>query len=282
MAAPAQADFSHLYPLLHESVHALASSPWMYLLHSVSVAYTLRKTLGKTAGEPALRGVFRHCLVSLGGSSLAAILTARPIPILLSNTTLPLYILGHVLIWHLPLIYPFLSASSLLIDPLFLFLDGFVRAWALTANLNGFRNHPSYGTHAQATLLGQVLLGIVSLTAGGLMWKWAGGMKRFEYPGWDFTVIGAVVGAYVLAVNEYEMGWGAGWDMQKRYGKLVGVPHRLSEGDMRVLAGLVMGLGFVIGRIVPLTLTSGTPRSTRPPQPASALTVPAARPAKTL
>ncbi|KND00153.1 uncharacterized protein SPPG_04494 [Spizellomyces punctatus DAOM BR117] len=247
-------DLTYLWPVVHDAVHQFASSPLLPLIHAVGVAYHLRKAFPPQKDEPFLQGFLRHILVALGGGTLAAILTARPVPILLSNSLLPLYTLGHIAVFYTPFVYTILRAIYFTFEPLWIVTDAFARSWALCYGLDGFRAHPTYGAVAREAIIGQLALGVVSVTAGGIMFKWFTGIKRYHYPGWNFSVVILATTFYVAFVNE-ELKAAAVEHIRPLsvYGKKVGVPEVLGSGDMRIICGLVMAVGFLLGEMVPVS-----------------------------
>lgn len=266
-----QREFTYIWPLLHDSFHQFAASAYLPLLHSIGVAvrvyfghasyifflrfrcqYHLRKAF-LIEKQPFLQSFFSFILVALGGSFVAAVVTARPLPVLLNNSLLPIYTLGFLIVVYFPLTYTLLRSISFVWEPVFLVIDSVCRAWALSYGLDAFRNHGVYGQISRDAVVGQLIVGVLSVSAGGILYKWLLGINRFEWPGWDFSVIIMATTIYVSHSNGF---FDAELHHLAAYGRALGLPNRLSGGDVRVLLALAIAVGFLVGSYLPGSLHS--------------------------
>ena len=131
--------------------------------------------------------------------SVAAILTARPVPILASNVILPIYLAGYVSVNYIPGTHGLLRRLGPVWDAIFACLDGAARAWSMCAGLDAFRVHPNYGHLSKDAVVGQFIVGVLSVTAGGIALKWSWGIKRWQVWNWDFGIVCLVRLKEVLA-----------------------------------------------------------------------------------
>ncbi|KAJ3156570.1 ADP-ribosylation factor protein 3 [Geranomyces variabilis] len=192
-----------------------------------------------------------HLLVALGGGTIVASLTARPVPILTSNLVLPLYIAGYLLVNYVPGIYAFLRALGPVWNVAFAALDGSSRTWAMCAGLDAFRAHSGYGHLSKDAIIGQLIVGVLSVTAGGIALKWGWGFSRWKWPGWDFGVVCFVAAVYV-AYSDATHGLGSLLRIQLRpfapYQKEIGMRDELSHAEVRTACAVLMTIGFLLGQ----------------------------------
>ncbi|KAI8907050.1 hypothetical protein DFJ77DRAFT_188047 [Powellomyces hirtus] len=261
------------WPLLHDGLHAFAATPFLALLHSIGIAYSLRKAFPQARNEPFLKGLLSHLLVALGGGTVAAFLTARPLPILTSNLVLPIYVSGYLLINHVCAIYCVLNAVSPLWDMAFAGLDGASRAWALCNGLDSFRAHVNYGHLSKDAVVGQFVLGVLSITAGGILFKWFNGIRRWQWPGWDFGVVCVITALYV-AYGDSTHGLGSHLRTQLKplahVQKAIGMNDVLDHAEVRTLCAALMAAGFLAGQWINLasSMVASQPRiKARPVKP---------------
>ncbi|KAI8822863.1 uncharacterized protein EV422DRAFT_381522 [Fimicolochytrium jonesii] len=250
------------FSILHDGLHDFAPSWQLPVLHSIVVAYNMRKRFTKPE-HTFIQKILAHLLVALGGGTLSALLTARPVPLFTSNTLLPLYLTGHLLIHYTPFLFPLLTALSPLWEPLAAIIDAASRTWALTHGLDAFRAHVQYAHLSRDAIVGQFALGVVSVTAGGIIYKWsASPVGRYTWPGWDFGVVCFVTGVYVaywdsstLGVGKAAGGWVGPW--VREYGGVVGLPYSVTGAEMRTVCMALMAVGFLAGVWAPVVAGGG-------------------------
>ncbi|KAJ3146055.1 hypothetical protein HDU86_000554 [Geranomyces michiganensis] len=240
------------WPLFHDGLHAFAATPLLAFLHAVGVAFSLKKSFPYPWDRlPFLQGLLSHLLVALGGGTIVATLTARPVPILTSNLVLPLYTAGYLLVNYVPGVYPLLRKLGVVWGAVFAALDGSSRAWAMCAGLDAFRSHANYGHLSKDAVVGQLVVGVLSVTAGGIALKWGWGYGRWTWPGWDFGVVCAVTAGYV-AYGDVSHGLGSLLRIQLRplapYQKQIGMRDELSHAEVRTVCAVLMTIGFLIGQ----------------------------------
>ncbi|KAJ3049809.1 hypothetical protein HK097_009195, partial [Rhizophlyctis rosea] len=243
-------DMTFLWPILSETLQFISKSPWLVVIHSIHTAYSLRKAYPSLTAAPLLKSWLSHIFVSLGGGMTAAILTGRPNPALMNDLTIPIYTIGYILVFHFPYLYTLLRTLAPITEPILTLVDALSRAIAMTTGLDTFRNHPhpTYAALARTAYIGQAMLGTVSVTAGGIIYNWVNGVKPFEYPGWNFTVVMFASLVYVLGSHE-----GATRIVKGQLrpfwlsAKAVGVPEVFDLWDWKLLVAFVIVVGFAMG-----------------------------------
>ncbi|KAI9006075.1 hypothetical protein BC832DRAFT_556063 [Gaertneriomyces semiglobifer] len=243
-------DLSFLWPTVRREASQAIGHPVIGLVHSLWIAYSLKKAnLGPNG---PFRGLLAHLLVSLGGSTLACLITQRTPPILLSNFYIPIYTLGYVLI-NTPLVFSILSIFSFITEPVLMTVDAFTRAWTLSALVDSFISASPVHKEAQ---LGQILIGTIGITGGGVLYSYFSNnmAKMGSYPGWNFTVGASVATLYVICKDSY-LGSIAS-DYWKHtpvrphvlgLTKAIGMPKLLKDDDVRLLCALLLAGGFMLG-----------------------------------
>lgn len=88
----------------------------------------------------------------------------KPCSILLSNTTIPLYLSVFLIVSYAPLVATFLTKLSIIIDPILITADAIVRSFSLVNTVNAFET-----TVSSTSTLGAFIIGFVSITFGGVL-----------------------------------------------------------------------------------------------------------------
>ncbi|KAJ3292372.1 hypothetical protein HK104_005338 [Borealophlyctis nickersoniae] len=211
----------------------------------------------KTLSRAVILSFVTYLLAALGGGMLAAFLTGRPSPIL-SNLTIPVYTLGYLVVFRVPYIFTILRSLSPVTEPPLIMIDAMARATGMAAIIDSFRGQQNASYAAHESHVGQFILGTLGVTAGGIMITWIKGIRRFAYPGWDFTVVMLSTLIYASSGNERLRAWGA--EQVKPlmpYAKVIGVPRTFALEDWKVLCTLVMIVGFALKPGAPVRRTVG-------------------------
>ncbi|KAI9339796.1 hypothetical protein DFJ73DRAFT_961833 [Zopfochytrium polystomum] len=230
-------DPSFVWPLWHDGIKHLRSAYPLALpiIHAVFVSYVYRKHTPdallhpkrfdrRATLNPTLRGLLLVLLIGLGGGSTAAILTGRPLPIFLHPHTLLIYAGAFILTSPL---HSLLTLLAPLLAPIFDVVDALIRAQSLASTIDALRltlkQHSTKHHYTVDDLLIQTwLLATISVTAGGILWRWgfatvAAKKKRptggpidtsddgmdgaqshpFKYPGWDFNTVAVAAAVYL-------------------------------------------------------------------------------------
>jgi hypothetical protein len=117
-------------------------------------------------------------------------MTGTPFPSLLSPLLIPVHVCTFLLFYHVhPRVTQLARHSFTYTWPLLCAADCVLRSASIMRALLLFRSITHLGMQGQESLHGQVLIGTLAATGGGLMYRWAAGINRFHYPGYDFTVI---------------------------------------------------------------------------------------------
>ncbi|KAI8854626.1 hypothetical protein BC829DRAFT_379301 [Chytridium lagenaria] len=269
-------DLALAWPVWKDGVNALRASWLMSFIHAVYIGYAYRKMapVSEQVGPRSfLRGLFSTLLIGMGGGTIAAIISGKPVGWLLYNDYLPTYILGYLLVNQDPTdaIYTLLNTLQPLTDLIFDLVDSIVRGFALAWSIDQFRN--SDAPNAQTSFVGQFVIGVITITGGGITWKWLKG-GAFMYPGWDFSVIMGLAATYIfntatkecrevmegyvntvmIPMSPQEMFVGYVREVVvpklKMAGGVLGVPGVLSGEDWRYLLSALLLAGFLMRPVV--------------------------------
>jgi hypothetical protein len=193
------------------------------------------------------------------------------VPWLVSNELIPLYTLGYLVACHDPtdFFYSILRFFSPMTEYIFEFFDAIIRAYAMAGTLDYFQSLSP--KHANA-IIGQIIVGTISVTMGGILWKYTSGIPgaAFKYPGWDFSVVVAVTTLYVC-VSRNGAGYQQLWAMFKPLmverspqaliieyvekvalprvldlAGLMGVPETLTLDDWKLVCTALLLVGFLV------------------------------------
>ncbi|KAJ3332628.1 hypothetical protein HDU76_013583 [Blyttiomyces sp. JEL0837] len=260
------------WPIWHDGVHALrANSLLLSFVHALYIAYSYRKNTPKalqTGKHAFTRGLIIHLVTALGGGTTAAIITGRPVPWLLSNDLLPIYILGYFTMTLFPMDLLFVISRS--ISPVseltFDLVDAIIRAYSMASTIDHFKStngtvasyikSTSSGLNPSTLIWPQLVVGVVSVTMGGIYWKWflagvvpgvvnesstaVNSYPAFQYPGWDFNVIIVSTFTYIYGTGGYKT-INAYWKEAKAF-----------QGSSLMLAYLVHAVDFFWAEVYPV------------------------------
>ncbi|KAJ3060772.1 hypothetical protein HDU98_003265 [Podochytrium sp. JEL0797] len=241
------------------------------LLHAIYVGFLFRSSHSYQPNR-IIRSIFCCCLIGLGGGTLAAILTGKPVNWLLNNEDLLLYTTGYFLVNSNPYIYPLLKSIRPITEGLLDLVDAILRAQVLIK----FQSHLRH-LSPSTTTVPQILLGTLSVTGGGILYSWCFSPRhRFQYPGHDFSIVFLVNAFYAYTVSSTNrkalstllwstfpmqriqaMGYAghvtSGWKEAMagfaQACKVVGIPTsfvgKKGEVELRMLCALLMLVGFL-------------------------------------
>ncbi|KAJ3417647.1 hypothetical protein HDV05_000104 [Chytridiales sp. JEL 0842] len=257
---PSEKDLLFAWPLWKDGVLALRGSFLLTFIHALYIAYIFRKLSPATFFEREnsfIKGL--------------SILSGRTVSWLLINELIPIYTAGYLIICQDPtdLIFPTLRFFSPLTETTFDFFDAVIRAFALGGFLDAFK---AMSVRHEKAYVGQVIAGVISISAGGIIWKWTSGVKgaAFKYPGWDFNVVILTTILYVFVSSNggavewfqstfkpvmferspqwYLLRWVevVGVPMVGGYAKMLGVPEKLTRDDWKVVCAAVLLVGFYL------------------------------------
>ncbi|KAJ3015944.1 UNVERIFIED_CONTAM: hypothetical protein HDU68_012503 [Siphonaria sp. JEL0065] len=244
----------------------------LLLLHGIYVAFLFRLSHSYQPNR-ILRSLFCCLLIGLGGGSLAAILTGKPVGWLLNNDDLFLYSSGFFIVCGNPFVFPIMKALRPLAEGSLDLVDVILRAQVLTRFQTQLRTHSPSNT-----TIPQIILGIISITGGGLIYNWSFSPDlRFKYPGHDFTTVILVNIFYAWTVSPVNRkviyttlwntlpmqrvramgydgyllkGYSLAQDLLVEWCKVLGVPTtfkgKAGERDLRILCALLLLIGFFL------------------------------------
>ncbi|KAJ3116945.1 hypothetical protein HDU96_008345 [Phlyctochytrium bullatum] len=264
-------DLALVWPVWKDGVAELRSTRILSFVHAVYIAYAYRKQAAPSelvGPRSFLRGL--------------SVLTGRPVPWVLSNELLPTYAFGYLLVCQDPtdLVYTLLTALQPLPTFLFDLSDAIIRAFTMAAAVEAFRAHPSKG--AAESFLGHFLVGLISVTGGGITYKWLK-HQAFRYPGWDFSVVALGTAGYVYvtssaAVLKLMQSYVAPFLIKRspqdllvtylandavpkirQVGRVFGVPPSLSAEEWKYVVAAWILVGFLLRPFVTALFSARTP-----------------------
>ncbi|KAJ3210956.1 hypothetical protein HDU67_004854 [Dinochytrium kinnereticum] len=302
-------DLAMAWPVWKEGVLSLRATRLMPFLHAIYIGYAYRKMAppSELVGPRSfIRGLLSSLMIGMGGGTLAAIISGQPVPWLLYNEYIPMYVLGYLLVCQDPtdLIYTVLDALDPLPGFIFNLVDAAIRGFGLCFAIDQFRSSGS--PEASISFVGQLIIGVLTVTGGGTTWKWLKYHDQsFKYPGWDFSMLTACCATYIYAtanattaklIDEYvatimipqspqhlllRYFWDDLMPRIKEIGAMFGVPLVLTTEDWKFLMTAFVLVGFLVRPIMNGLFTSApasAPKVTVPP--VAAATASAAQPEK--
>ncbi|KAI8622069.1 hypothetical protein BC830DRAFT_930663 [Chytriomyces sp. MP71] len=174
----------HLWKDLMRVVEDPQNSSTVTLLHAIYCAFFYRRSHSFQHGR-IVKGVLVLWLIGLGGSTLAAVLAGKPPGWVLNNNDLLLYASGYFIVCRTPVVFPVMNAMQPFTEAFFDILDVALRAIVLQ------RIQKEVQALAPSTsTIPQIALGTLSCTGGGIIYDYSFSHDlRFQYPGYDFTVV---------------------------------------------------------------------------------------------
>ncbi|KAJ3107763.1 hypothetical protein HDU97_003433 [Phlyctochytrium planicorne] len=235
-------DLALVWPMWKEGVTAMRSSQLLPLVHAVYIGYVYRKLAPK----------------------------AEPVPWLLSNSYIPTYALGYILVCQDPtdVIFTLIDFLQPLTGLIFDLADAVIRGFALCSAVDYLRSSGHKG--ASTSYFGQILIGVITVTGGGITFKWLKYSRQaFRYPGWDFSILTLVTFIYVFVTGSSQLTKEAlsffevllikdsPQDYLVKYaysflprirelGLILGVPTKLTVDDWRFLVTAFVLVGFLL------------------------------------
>jgi hypothetical protein len=110
--------------------------------------------------------------ISFGGTTTGNIFLGIPSIWLFSGPLLPIYVFFHALVFHTPVLNPLWNFIWFYFEKQIDILVGVARGFSLVSGINNFRNHPTHATMAQSSLAGQLLIGTMSSSGSGIIYRW--------------------------------------------------------------------------------------------------------------
>lgn len=100
------------------------------------------------------------------------ILSGTPVAWLINQSLLPIYILFHWLVFHVPALSGVWPRLLLLLDPLFNYFLCVAKGFSLVNGIFTFKNHPTHSHLTQASFTGQLIVGILSSCGSTILYQW--------------------------------------------------------------------------------------------------------------
>ena len=168
----------------------------------------------------------------------------------------------HTIIFYIPFLDLFwMSLYSAFESPFEIFL-AFSRGFSLVNGIDRFRNHPTNANEAQDSLIGQLIVGVMSSCGSGVMYRWSLAAQThvplsrkkpiqqlFPYPGYDFNVSlftsAIIIGLYqpftYTLFNTIK-----GVPLGREFREWIGIPMEvpLSKGDLSIISVFIMILSL--------------------------------------
>ncbi|KAI8911817.1 hypothetical protein EDD86DRAFT_203347 [Gorgonomyces haynaldii] len=221
----------------------LSSTYGYMLVHAVFNAFHVRKTSPPNA--PTLRGVFCTIILAYGGGILTNFILARPQTLFFNPVAIPIYSLGYLLIENANGLYSFLLKNEDHLSWLFQLIDAMNRGAALPQFLFGFRNLQAKQFYGRDSIVGQFLLGTLSITGGGLTYVWIFRNNPYSHPGWSLYISMLVVLVVISLLDANENQSKALGDMIVYLGQQLGLPTIFSVQELKLISFILLWTGFM-------------------------------------
>ncbi|KAJ3397423.1 hypothetical protein HDU92_007812 [Lobulomyces angularis] len=239
---------------LQSTLIYVENSWFLMFIHSLYVTYSFKKIAEAHPNSYAYKILkrnnhfqllFVNIILALGGGTIVSILSGEPVSWIIKNETIPTYTIGYLLVNCIPLVYPLLASMAPFSDIFFdCFVDGSMRAVIIGANVDKIRRNISPNAY-----LAQFLLGILSVTGGGIIYN-----ISFE----DFKFSNDI---YVCAVSNLLYIFGADENLKKTFyqfnpaffdyvyknvGKPFGFTDKFIKDDAKALCAIIIVTGFLL------------------------------------
>jgi hypothetical protein len=137
--------------------------------------------------------------LSFGGSLIANILQGNPQSWLFSSELIPIYLFWHGLVFYAAGMDRLVSFCHATLDPYMNLYLQFARGFSLAQGVYAFRHHSTLSTMAKASWSGQIIIGMLSSSGSGIIYRWVcssitsldkktKNAVQLAYPGRDFTI----------------------------------------------------------------------------------------------
>ncbi|KAJ2998503.1 hypothetical protein HDV02_004511 [Globomyces sp. JEL0801] len=141
-------------------------------------------------------------LMGYGGGIFYSIITSNPMSLFLSPNQIPICIIGALLVEYTP-VKDVLYLHAAQLEPFFDLVDAISRGGALAKNINRFRNMEYNGLIGRDSMAGQLIVGVISITAGGLSYRWILCNQTMQIGSWIFNVM-VLCTVLIIAIFEIQ------------------------------------------------------------------------------
>jgi hypothetical protein len=134
------------------------------------------------------------------------ILSGLPVSWLLNQSILPIYVLIHWIVFRIPNLSKIWLRLLLILDPFFTYFLCIGRGFSLVNGIYVFKNHATHSHLTQASITGQLIVGILSSCGSMILYSWflaawnyllsvkltkkttRSNVELFPHPGYNFYV----------------------------------------------------------------------------------------------
>ncbi|KAJ3276747.1 hypothetical protein HDV01_002800 [Terramyces sp. JEL0728] len=239
-----------------ESVNSIVGSVPFEVAYAVANAYSVQKTC--TPNDSLLRMIICTICLAFGGGILTHIVLGEPIKLFFNPILLPIYTSCAVLVhYH---IFEFLDLNNEIFDPVFTIVDGFARGAALSRFLLMFRSIQVGPFSGRNSFSGQIVLGYLSITGGGIIFGWLFRNQPYKLRFFPLILAVTLSSIFILEIND---------DMPGAIHKIISPLQKYIDtssfgfNELKAFNGLILALGFLykIGEEIVAAEEPRTPRS---------------------
>ncbi|KAJ3262273.1 hypothetical protein HK103_002686 [Boothiomyces macroporosus] len=243
-----------------ESLNAIVGSIPFEVAYAFANAYSVQKTC--TANDSLLRMIVCTICLAFGGGILTHIFLGEPIKLFFNPILLPIYTSCAVLVHFY--MFEFLDLNSEIFDPIFTIVDGLARGAALPRFLLMFRSIQAGPFTGRNSFSGQIVLGYLSITGGGILFKWLFRGQPYQLP--FFTLILSVTLVSIILLELIDDVPGAVHKFLSPLTPFVD-PNVFGFNELKAMNGILLAFGFLykIGEEITIRPSLSEERSPRSP-----------------
>ncbi|TPX32161.1 hypothetical protein SmJEL517_g04676 [Synchytrium microbalum] len=206
------------------------------VVYAIYQSYIYRKTTPKGRRSAHSSVLLSILWISFGGGTIASILLNQIPAWLTIPEFIPIYLAGYVAVYWIPGVYTTLLSVAPVVEMIFDVTDGLIRGYYLTTTIEAFK---ASSTSASESITGQILIGVIAMTFGGLTYNWAMVPGRaLTLPGFDAIMLTAGACIYILG-SDYRI-----FDGRAVF-EVLGGPKIMTKSDLTAITVLVVVLGFL-------------------------------------
>ncbi|KAJ3325150.1 hypothetical protein HDV06_004907 [Boothiomyces sp. JEL0866] len=221
-----------------ESLNSVVGSIPFEVVYAIANAYSVQKTCSPK--DSLLRMIICTISLAFGGGILTHVILGEPIKLFFNPILLPIYTSCAVLVHYY--IYDFLQLNDEIFGPLFTIVDGLARGAALPRFLLIFRSLQAGPFSGRNSFSGQIVLGYLSITGGGILFRWVFRSDPYKLPFFPLILTVTLLSITVLELTDEIPG-----AIHKFIASLAYYidPNLFGFNELKAFNGIILAIGFL-------------------------------------